>query len=63
MPMFLSSYAGKSNTAVPLTVGWGRDSRDSALAPNSGRYQRLSADWSVAGALKYIKANYQCPWL
>lgn len=59
MPMYLSSYAGKSNTAVPLTVGWGRDSRDSALAPNSGRYQRLSADWSVAGDLKYIKANYQ----
>ena len=59
MPMYLSSYAGKSNTAVPLTLGWGRDSRDSALAPNSGRYQRLSADWSVAGDLKYIKANYQ----
>lgn len=59
MPMYLTPYAGKNNTAVPLTLGWGRDSRDSALAPNSGRYQRLSADWSVAGDLKYIKANYQ----
>lgn len=59
MPMYLLPYSGKSNTAIPLTLGWGRDSRDSALAPNSGRYQRLSADWSVAGDLKYIKANYQ----
>lgn len=59
MPVYLSPYSGKSNTAIPLTLGWGRDSRDSALAPNSGRYQRLSADWSVAGDLKYVKANYQ----
>mgnify|MGYP003417291202 FL=1 len=59
MPLYFTPYAGKSNTAIPLTLGWGRDSRDSALAPNEGRYQRLNADWSMAGDLKYIKANYQ----
>ncbi len=59
MPVQYKEYAGKNNTAIPLTMGWGRDSRDSALAPNSGRYQRFNAEWSAAGDLKYVKANYQ----
>lgn len=59
MPWQYLDYADKRNTAVPLTLGWGRDSRDSALAPNSGRYQQLNADWSMAGDLKYVRANYQ----
>ncbi|WP_287918498.1 outer membrane protein assembly factor BamA [Comamonas sp.] len=59
MPIQYKEYADKSNTAIPLTMGWGRDSRDSALAPNSGRYQRFNAEWSAAGDLKYVKANYQ----
>ncbi len=59
MPSQYKPYAGKNNTAIPLTLGWGRDSRDSALAPNSGRYQRLNAEWSAAGDMKYVKANYQ----
>lgn len=59
MPSQYKPYADKSNTALPLTLGWGRDSRDSALAPNSGRYQRLNAEWSAAGDMKYVKANYQ----
>lgn len=59
MPSQYEPYTGKSNTAIPLTLGWGRDSRDSALAPNSGRYQRFNAEWSATGDLNYIKANYQ----
>jgi outer membrane protein insertion porin family len=59
MPIQYKPYSEKSNTAIPLTLGWGRDSRDSALAPNSGRYQRLNAEWSPAGDMKYVKANYQ----
>lgn len=59
MPWHYHEYTDTNNTAIPLTLGWGRDSRDSALAPNSGRYQRLNADWSVAGDMKYVKANYQ----
>ena len=50
---------GYSSTSVPLTVGWSRDDRDSALAPNSGRYQRLNSEWSIAGDARYVRANYQ----
>ncbi len=59
MPIQYRDYAGKSTTGIPLTLGWGRDSRDSALAPNSGRYQRFNAEWSPAGDMNYVKANYQ----
>ena len=50
---------GYNSTSVPLTVGWSRDDRDSALAPNSGRYQRLNSEWSIAGDARYVRANYQ----
>ena len=62
LPTSYLAYAnqfGYSSIAVPLTVGWGRDRRDSALAPNSGRYQRANAEWSVAGDARYLKATYQ----
>lgn len=62
IPAYYLSYAdayGYSSTGVPLTIGWSRDNRDSALAPNDGRYQRLNTDWSVAGDARYIRANYQ----
>ncbi|MFZ3082171.1 MAG: outer membrane protein assembly factor BamA [Rhodoferax ferrireducens] len=50
---------GLSSMAIPLTVGWSRDRRDSALAPNSGRYQRANAEWSPAGDVHYVRATYQ----
>ncbi|QIL80664.1 outer membrane protein assembly factor BamA [Diaphorobacter sp. HDW4A] len=50
---------GSSSFSIPLTVGWGRDSRDSALAPNSGRYQRLNSEISLAGDARYVKGSYQ----
>ncbi|AVP57941.1 outer membrane protein assembly factor BamA [Pulveribacter suum] len=62
IPAAYLSYAekfGYSSFAVPLTIGWSRDDRDSALAPNSGRYQRLNSEWSVAGDARYVRANYQ----
>ncbi|MBF6630566.1 MAG: outer membrane protein assembly factor BamA [Comamonas sp.] len=59
MPAQYKPYTDKSNTGIPFTLGWGRDSRDSALAPNSGRYQRFNAEWSAAGDMKYVQANYQ----
>jgi outer membrane protein insertion porin family len=40
-------------------VGWATDTRDSALAPNSGQLQRLNAEWGVGGDAKYLKLNYQ----
>jgi outer membrane protein insertion porin family len=44
---------------VPLSIGWSRDDRDSALAPTSGRYQRLGTEWGVAADARYVRANYQ----
>src|SRR5665647_1555230 len=62
LPLSYIDYAnqyGYNSTSVPLTVGWGRDRRDSALAPNSGRYQRANVEWSVAGDARYLRSTYQ----
>ena len=50
---------GTASTALPLTLGWGRDSRDSALVPSDGRLQRLNAELSLAGDVRYLKTSYQ----
>ncbi len=62
LPTSYMAYAnqyGYDSLAVPLTAGWARDSRDSALSPNSGRYQRAYAEWSVAGEARYLRTTYQ----
>jgi len=48
---------GATTNSVPLTIGWSRDSRDSALVPTAGRLTSLNFDWSVAGDVKYLRAN------
>ncbi len=55
---FANQFGYKSDS-IPLTVGWSRDTRDSALVPTAGRYQRVYGDWGVAGDLKFVRANYQ----
>ncbi len=62
LPAAYTTYVnqfGFSSNSVPLTLGWARDSRDSALVPNNGVYQRVNAEWSVAGDAKYITTSYQ----
>ncbi|MEG0922318.1 MAG: outer membrane protein assembly factor BamA [Comamonas sp.] len=62
MPAAYLDYAtryGDTSLNFPFTVGWSRDSRDSALAPNSGRFQKLNSEWSLFGDARYLKANYQ----
>lgn len=62
LPYSYMAYAneyGYASTAVPLTAGWARDSRDSAISPNSGRFQRAYTEWSVAGEARYLRATYQ----
>ena len=54
-----TSNTGCSKTGIPLTLGWSRDNRDSALAPNAGRYQRLNLEASFMSDMRYMKANYQ----
>ena len=50
---------GTTSTALPLTLGWARDGRDSALVPTRGSLQRVNADVSVAGDVRYARASYQ----
>ncbi len=62
LPTAYSDYAnefGYASTGLPLTVGWARDDRDSALVPTSGSFQRATAEWSVAGEVRYIRGTYQ----
>lgn len=48
-----------NTTSFPLTVAWQRDSRDSALVPSVGRYQRANFEIAPVGTLKYYRAIYQ----
>ncbi|MBW4047285.1 MAG: outer membrane protein assembly factor BamA [Proteobacteria bacterium] len=50
---------GKTSSGIPLTLGWQRDSRNSALVPTDGRYQRLNAEYSPFSTLRYIRTTYQ----
>jgi outer membrane protein insertion porin family len=62
LPTSYLDYAnqfGYDSSAVPLTLGWSRDRRDSSMAPNSGRLQRANAEWSVAGDARYFRTTYQ----
>ena len=44
---------------IPLTIGWSRDDRDSALVPTRGRLQRANIELGVGGDYKYAKTSYQ----
>jgi outer membrane protein insertion porin family len=51
-----------STNAVPLTAAWARDSRDSALTPTIGRYQRANIELDLIGQQKYYRAVYEHQW-
>ncbi len=50
---------GRTSSGVPLTIGWQRDSRNSALVPTDGRYQRLSVEVSPFSSMRYARFTYQ----
>lgn len=53
---------GRNSLGYPLTLGWGRDNRDSALVPTQGNYLRASLEWSpsfLGGELQYLRSTYQ----
>ena len=50
---------GETSSSIPLTVGWTRDNRDSALVPTAGRYLRVNLDYAALGDAKYARANLQ----
>jgi outer membrane protein insertion porin family len=53
------SQFGFKSTSFPLTLGWARDDRDSALVPTTGVYQRVNADLALVGDARYVRTNYQ----
>jgi outer membrane protein insertion porin family len=48
-----------SNTSIPLTVAWQRDSRDNVITPSIGQYQRANLELAAIGDFKYYRAIYQ----
>lgn len=50
---------GARSMSVPLTVGWTRDDRDSALVPTLGRLQKVQGELGIAGDTRYVRGNYQ----
>ncbi len=62
LPVSYRNYAdqfGLKTNSIPLTVGWSRDTRDSALVPTTGRFQRAYGDWGLLGDVRFVRANYQ----
>ena len=62
LPNAYVTYAnqfGYTSTTLPLTLGWARDSRDSALVPTTGVFQRVTGEWGIAGDARYITSSYQ----
>jgi outer membrane protein insertion porin family len=62
IPAAYLAYAerfGFVSNALPLSIGWSRDDRDSALTPTTGRLQRFSGEWGVAGDARYLRGNFQ----
>ena len=50
---------GQDAISIPLTIGWSRDSRDSVLSPQKGKYQRVNLESSIVGQARYARANLQ----
>jgi outer membrane protein insertion porin family len=54
-----ANQAGYTSYGLPLTLGWARDDRDSAIAPTSGRLQRLAGELGLVADARYARASYQ----
>ncbi len=62
LPAVYSSFMnefGQTAYSVPLTLGWARDTRDSALVPSTGNVLRTNWEWSVGGDLRYVRYTTQ----
>lgn len=55
---YITKFGAKS-LSVPVTVGWARDTRDSALVPSQGRLIRLNGELGVAADTRYVKTSGQ----
>lgn len=54
---------GRISNNIPLTVGWSRDARDSALVPSRGYFTQANAEYGTPiGATQYYKADLQAQY-
>lgn len=54
---------GERSTALLVTGGWIRDSRDSAFIPTRGRFQNLNIEATLpTGDLRYVRTTYNHQW-
>lgn len=51
-----------TTNSLPLTAAWARDSRDSAITPTAGRFQRANLELDLVGNSKYYRAVYEQQW-
>ncbi|MFN4325983.1 MAG: outer membrane protein assembly factor BamA [Azonexus sp.] len=62
-PQYYKDYVakfGETNLAVPLTLSWASDGKDSFFFPTKGTFQRASLELALPGAdLTYYRASYQ----
>ena len=62
LPEAYQSYAndfGYSTRTTPLTIGWARDSRDSYINPNSGKFMRVNSEYGAGGDVRYTRTGAQ----
>lgn len=50
---------GQKSTAIPFSIGWSRDGRDSALVPTTGRLTKVNVDVSFLADQRYARADLQ----
>lgn len=54
---------GRISNVVPITVGWARDARDSALVPSRGYYVQANAEYGApVGKVQYYKGDVQAQY-
>nr|WP_164707840.1 outer membrane protein assembly factor BamA [Paraburkholderia phosphatilytica] len=54
---------GRVSNNVPVTIGWSRDARDSALVPSRGYFTQANAEVGTpAGSTEYYKADVQAQY-
>lgn len=51
--------AGSVSNVIPLTVGWARDARDSALVPSKGYYSKVNGEFGTPAGTEYYKLDLQ----
>ncbi|MFM0624675.1 outer membrane protein assembly factor BamA [Paraburkholderia xenovorans] len=54
---------GRVSNNVPVTIGWSRDDRDSALVPSRGYYAQANAEYGTPiGGTQYYKTDLQAQY-